>query len=65
MLQALGGDQALDARSLGVGLLALALGLDLTPNDVLADLVFREYRISLQLLHSDSTRTARSKSTQF
>lgn len=38
MLQALGSDQALDARSLGVGLLALALGLDLAANDVLADL---------------------------
>ena len=38
VLQALGSDQTLDARSLGVGLLALALGLDLAANDVLADL---------------------------
>ena len=42
VLQALGGDQALDARSLGVGLLALALGLDLATDDVLADLLFPE-----------------------
>src|SRR5690349_17860215 len=48
VLQALRSDQALDARSLRVGLLALALGLDLTPNDVLADLLFREYYISLR-----------------
>lgn len=41
VLQALRSDQALDARSLGVRLLALALGLNLTPDDVLADLVFR------------------------
>jgi hypothetical protein len=41
VLQALGSDQTLDARSLGVGLLALALGLDLAANDVLADLLFR------------------------
>ncbi len=42
VLQALGSDQALDARSLGVGPLALALGLDLATNDVLADLLFPE-----------------------
>ena len=47
MLETLGSNQTLDARSLGVGLLALALGLDLAANDVLADLLFREYRISL------------------
>jgi hypothetical protein len=41
VLEALGSDQTLDARSLGVGLLALALGLDLAANDVLADLLFR------------------------
>ena len=38
VLQTLGSDQTLDARSLGVRLLALALGLDLATNDVLADL---------------------------
>lgn len=41
VLQALRSNQALDARSLGVRLLALALGLDLTPDHVLADLSFR------------------------
>ncbi len=49
MLQALGSDQALDAGSLGVGLLALALGLDLATDNVLADLLFPErFRISLR-----------------
>lgn len=38
VLEALGSDQTLDTRGLGVGLLALALGLDLAANDVLADL---------------------------
>jgi hypothetical protein len=38
VLEALGGDETLDLGGLGVGLLALALGLDLTANDVLADL---------------------------
>lgn len=38
VLQALGGDQALDLGSLGVGLRALLLGLDLATDDVLADL---------------------------
>lgn len=38
VLQALGSDQALDLGGLGVRLLALTLGLDLTSNDVLADL---------------------------
>lgn len=58
VLQALGGNQALDARSLGVGLLALALGLDLATDNVLADLLFAEkFRISLRLWLSDSTRT--------
>ena len=42
VLQALGSDQALDAGSLGVGPLALALGLDLATDDVLADLLFPE-----------------------
>lgn len=41
VLQALRSDQTLDARSLGVRLLALALRLDLTSNDVLANLSFR------------------------
>jgi hypothetical protein len=39
VLQALGSDQALDAGSLGVRLLALTLGLDLAADDVLADLL--------------------------
>merc|ERR1712000_517988 len=39
VLEALGSDQALDLGSLGVGGLALALGLDLTADDVLADIV--------------------------
>lgn len=39
VLQALGGDQSLDLGSLGVRLLALALGLDLSSDDVLADIV--------------------------
>ena len=38
MLEALGGDQALDLWGLGVWLLALALGLDFTTNDEFADL---------------------------
>jgi hypothetical protein len=39
VLETLRGDQPLDLGSLGVGLLALALGLDLAADDVLADLV--------------------------
>ena len=38
VLQALGGDQTLDLGGLGVRRLALTLGLDLTSDDVLADL---------------------------
>lgn len=38
VLQALGSNQALDLGGLGVRLLALTLGLDLTANDVLAHL---------------------------
>jgi hypothetical protein len=38
VLETLGGDETLDARSLGVGLGTLSLGLDLTTNDELADL---------------------------
>lgn len=41
VLQALGGDQSLDLGGLGVRLLALALGLDLSSDNVLADLLFR------------------------
>lgn len=39
VLQALRGDEALNLGSLGVGLLALALGLDLPTNDVFPDIV--------------------------
>lgn len=39
VLQALGGDQALDLGGLGVGLLALALGLNLAADDILANIV--------------------------
>lgn len=39
VLETLGSDQPLDLGSLGVGLLALTLGLDLAANDVLADLL--------------------------
>lgn len=38
VLETLRGDETLDARSLGVGLRALLLGLHLTANDKLADL---------------------------
>lgn len=38
VLEALGSDQTLDLGSLGVGLCALLLGLDLATDDVLADL---------------------------
>lgn len=38
VLEALGGDEPLDLGGLGVRLLALALGLDLAADDVLADL---------------------------
>lgn len=43
VLQALGGDQSLDLGSLGVRLLALALGLDLSSDDVLADLLIYQW----------------------
>ena len=39
VLEALGGNQALDLGGLGVGLLVLTLGLDLAANDELADLL--------------------------
>lgn len=45
VLEALGGDEPLDPGSLGVGGLALSLGLDLTADDVLADL-FAERRLA-------------------
>ena len=38
VLEALGSNQALDLGSLGVRRLALTLGLDLSSNDILADL---------------------------
>ncbi len=38
VLETLGSDESLDLGGLGVGGLALALGLDLAANDVLADL---------------------------
>lgn len=41
VLQTLGGDQSLDLGGLGVRRLALTLGLDLTSDDVLADLYSR------------------------
>jgi len=40
VLQALRSNQTLDLRSLGVGLLALTLGLDLTANNEFADIIF-------------------------
>jgi hypothetical protein len=50
VLQALGSDQTLDAGSLGIRPLALALGLDLAANDVLADLsAEEEFHISLHI----------------
>ncbi len=49
VLQALRSNQTLDTRSLGVWLLALALGLDLTTDNVLADLLPGKYRISLHV----------------
>lgn len=60
VLQTLGSDQTLNARSLGVRLLALTLGLHLATNDVLADLLPKKYHISLHVYISDSTPTARS-----
>lgn len=42
VLETLGGDESLDLGGLGVGRLALALGLDLAANDVLADLLMEE-----------------------
>ena len=42
VLQTLGGNQSLDLGGLGVRRLALTLGLDLTSDDVLADLYSRK-----------------------
>lgn len=42
VLKTLGGDEPLDLGGLGVRRLALALGLDLATDDVLADLLFPE-----------------------
>ena len=49
VLETLGSDQALDARSLGVGLGTLLLGLDLTADDELADLFHDTVSILEQL----------------
>lgn len=48
VLEALGSDQTLDLGGLGVGALALTLGLDLAANDVLADLLFRGDRLVIK-----------------
>jgi hypothetical protein len=45
VLETLGSNQALDLGGLGVGLLALTLGLDLTADDVLPDLYSRKTRL--------------------
>jgi Kef-type K+ transport system membrane component KefB len=42
VLETLGSNQTLDLGSLGVGLLAFTLGLDLSANDVFPDLYSRE-----------------------
>lgn len=47
VLETLGGHKTLDLGSLGVGLLALALGLDLAADDVLADLLPQRGEISV------------------
>ena len=44
VLEALGGDKALNFGGLGVGLLAFTLGLNFTANDILADLHSRPRR---------------------
>jgi len=44
VLETLRSNQALDLGSLGVGLLALALGLNLAADDELADLNLRAFR---------------------
>lgn len=49
VLETLGSDQALDARSLGVGLGTLLLGLNLTADDELADLFHNTVSILEQL----------------
>lgn len=46
VLEALGSDKALDTRGLGVWLLALALGLDFTTDDKLANLYDRYVRLN-------------------
>lgn len=46
VLETLGGNQSLDLGSLGVRLLALALGLDLSSDNVLADLFVSRMVIS-------------------
>ena len=49
VLETLGSDETLDARSLGVGLGTLSLGLDLTANDELADLDHNYISIGVRL----------------
>jgi hypothetical protein len=49
VLETLGGDQTLDARSLGVGLGTLLLGLDLTTDDELTDLDHNYVSIGVRL----------------
>jgi hypothetical protein len=49
VLETLGSNQTLDARSLGVGLGTLLLGLDLTANDELADLFHDTVSTHVQL----------------
>ncbi len=43
VLETLGGDETLNLGSLGVWLLALALGLDFTSDDELTDLIDIQY----------------------
>ncbi len=54
VLQTLRGDETLDARCLGVWLLALALWLDFTADHVLANLNFGRTSVSIWLRCSDS-----------
>jgi len=54
VLEALGRNQPLDLGSLGIDLLALALGLDLSANDILADL-FDATEVVISHLHRCST----------
>ena len=51
VLEALGSDEALDARGLGVGFFAFALGLDFAADDEFADLVVGEQGLARCLNH--------------